>query len=92
MDKATENTEETQALPGSEIDEMIHQIDELIEGDYAQAVYNYYSRKKPLLIRIRTGEEVKWQDAYGESFEKLNPGQKHSLVGLIEGGSKYRIK
>ena len=40
MDKATENTEETQALPGSEIDEMIHQIDELIEGDYAQAVYN----------------------------------------------------
>lgn len=41
----TENTEEMQALPGSEIDKMIHQIDELIEGDYAQAVYNYYSRK-----------------------------------------------
>ena len=84
--------EDMQALTGSELDSLICQIDSLIEGDYAQAVFDHYSEKKPLLIRIHTGEETQWLDAFGDSFEKTTLGQRHSLVGLIEGGGKYRFK
>lgn len=84
--------EDVQIIPGSELDSLIHQIDQLIEGEYAEAVFNYYSEKKPLLIRNLTGEEIKWNEAYGDSFAQTTKGQRHSLVGLIEGGSKYRFK
>ena len=81
-----------QALPGSELDSLIQQIDDLIEGDYSRAVFDHYSKTRPVLIREYTGEEVQWIDAYGDSFDKTTSGQRHSLVGLIEGGSKYRLK
>ena len=88
-----ENEQENiQALPGSELDSLICQIDALIEGDYSRAVFDHYSEKKPLLIRIHTGEEVRWTDAFGENFDNTTLGQRHSLVGLIEGGGKYRFK
>ena len=90
--KLEEGDENIQALPGNELDSLINQIDTLIEGNYSKAVFDYYAPRKPLLIRERTGEEIQWTDAFGDSFDKTTPGQRHSLVGLIEGGSKYRIK
>lgn len=84
--------EDMRAVAGGKLDSLISQIDSLIEGDYAQAVFDHYSGKKPLLIRIHTGEEVQWLDAFGDTFDKTTPGQRHALVGLIEGGSKYRFK
>jgi len=84
--------EDIQALPGSELDSLIGQIDALIEGDYSRTVFDHYSEKQPVLIRVHTGEEVRWIEAFGESFDKTTPGQRHSLVGLIEGGGKYRFK
>ena len=90
--RVLENEEDTQALPGSELDTLIRQIDDLVEGDYSRAVFDHYSRSKPLLIRSHTQEEVQWQDAFGDSFDKTTLGQRHSLVGLIEGGGKYSLK
>lgn len=84
--------EDVEALPGSELDSLIRQMDKLIEGDYSRAVFDYYSRKEPVLIRELTGDEVQWRDAFGESYEKTDPGQKHSLVALIEGGGMYRFR
>ena len=90
--RVLEDEEDVQATPGSELDILIHQIDNLVEGDYSRAVFDYYSRRKPLLIRSHTHEEVRWQDAFGDSFDRTTLGQRHSLVGLIEGGGKYRFK
>lgn len=91
--RALENDEgDTQALPGNELDTLIRKIDDLVEGEYSRSVFDHYSRRKPLLIRLHTQEEVQWQDAFGDSFDKTTLGQKHSLVGLIEGGGKYRFK
>jgi hypothetical protein len=41
---------------------------------------------------VRTGEKVRWQDAFPASWEKTTSGQKHALVGLIEGGGEYRFR
>lgn len=84
--------EETQIVPGDKLDQVIQQINTLIEGDYSKAVFDNYSESRPALIRDFTGEEVQWLDAFGDSFEKTTRGQRHSLVGLVEGGGKYRFK
>lgn len=84
--------EDIVVLPGSEIETLIQKIDALVEGEYSRAVYSYYSVKEPLLIRIHTGEEVKWLDAFGSDYEKTTPGQRQALVGLVEGGSMYKFK
>ena len=89
--KLENGDEDVQALPGNELDSLIKQIDSLIEGDYSRAVFEYYSSKKPLLLREHTGEEIQWTEAFGESYDKTTPGQRHSLVGLIEGGGKYKL-
>ena len=67
-------------------------VNEYIEGEYAEAVFSYFVRKKPALIRIHTGEEYSWEEAFGESFEKVSKSLRHSLVGLVQGGGRYRIK
>ena len=87
-----EEDEDISAVAGSELEILISQIDALIEGDYAKAVFDHYSISKPELIRTSTGDEVQWLDAFGDSFTMTTAGQRHALVGLIEGGSKYRFK
>lgn len=87
-----EKDENMQAIPGSELECLICQIDELIEGEYSRAVFNHYSGIRPPLIRIYTNEEIQWIDAFGDTYDQTSVGQRHALVGLIEGGSKYRFK
>lgn len=79
-------------FPGSKMEVLINQIDSLIEGDYSRAVFDHYAVKTPCLIREHTGEEVQWEEAFGNLFDQTTPSQRHSLVGLIEGGGKYRFK
>lgn len=73
-------------------DSKVKDIDDFIYNVYSKDVYETYANDKPDLVRIRTGEVVSWGDAFGDSFEKLNINQKHELIGLIEGGSKYGFK
>lgn len=84
--------EDVEIIPGSELEALIQQIDALIEGNYAHSVFDYYSVKKPILIRIRTGDAVLWTEAFGDDFDKTTKGQRYSLVGLVEGGGRYRLK
>ena len=84
--------EDTQSKQGDEFDLVDRQIKELIEGRYSETIFQYYKKRQPMLIRIHTGEEVSWKDAFGESFEAVSMSLRHSLVGLIEGGGKYRLK
>ena len=87
-----DNQDDGQILPGSDRDNLINQIDSLIEGDYSRAVFEYYSKKQPVLVRNRTGEIIFWKDAFGETFENVSKSLRHSLVGLVEGGGRYRLK
>ena len=84
--------DDTKSQPGDEFDLLDSQINEFVEGRYAEEVFRYYQKKQPTLIRIHTGEEVAWRDAFGDSFESVSKSLRHSLVGLVEGGGRYKIK
>ena len=85
-------SDDSKSQPGDEFDLIDAQINELIEGKYAEEVFRYYQKKQPTLIRIHTGEEVSWQDAFGDSYEAVSKSLRHSLVGLVEGGGRYKLK
>ena len=74
------------------IELLSEKIDSFIENEYAKAVYKEYSKKKPQLIRISTGETVEWNQAFGDDFESINKSLRHSLVGLVEEHARYRFK
>lgn len=78
--------------PGSKAEKLVNEIDQFIEGEYSKAVFDYYVKKKPQLIRIRTGEEFSWDQAFGNSYANISPSLKHSLVGLVEGGGRFKLK
>ncbi|MCR5092974.1 MAG: hypothetical protein K6B72_03275 [Lachnospiraceae bacterium] len=67
-------------------------INALIETEYAKAVFDEYKEKKPNLVRIRTGEIVDWNTAFGDDFESISKSLRHSLVGLVEEPGRYRLK
>ena len=77
---------------GDLFDSVNLQMNRYIEGEYSLAVYNCYVKRKPLLVRVKTGETVRWQDAFPDSWENMTSGRKHALVGLIEGGGEYRFR
>ena len=76
----------------TEADRKIEEIDYFIENVYARDIFEKYGQKKPLLICNTTDEIISWEGAFGKEFDKLSIGLRHSLVGLIEGGGKYRFK
>lgn len=75
-----------------ELDKISVDIDDFIENEYAQAVFEYYNKKKPTLVRIRTDEKYAWEEAFGSEFDRIEKTLKHSLVGLVENTGRYRIK
>ena len=74
------------------LDDLSIQIFAFIEDEYAKAVYEEYNKRKPDLIRIHTGEVVKWNDAFGDDFDEISRSLRHSLVGLVEEPGRYRFK
>ncbi len=75
-----------------ELDSLSSTIDSFIENEYALEVFKVYSKKKPKLVRISTDEVYSWDDAFGTSFDKIEKGLRHSLVGLVEEPTRYRFK
>ena len=75
-----------------EIDTLSDLIDSYIENEYSRAVFDEYSKKKPDLIRIKTGEIIKWDVAFGYEFENVTKSLRHSLVGLVELPGRYKLK
>ena len=74
------------------VDAQITMIDELIEGPFARAVFDHYSKKQPRLVNNHTNEMVEWEEVFGFDFNKISNSRRHSLVGLIDGDGGYRIK
>ena len=75
-----------------EVDKAGADIDKYIEDEYAVAVFAYYNKKKPELVRVRTDETYTWEDAFGSDFTKYDKALKHSLVGLVENTGRFKIK
>ena len=67
-------------------------VDAFVENVYAAEVFRAYSKKKPKLVRVSTEEVYTWEEAFGESFDSLEKGLRHSLVGLVEEPTRYRLK
>lgn len=63
-----------------------------IKERYARNVYNFFSTKKPKLLRRIDEAIIEWEDAFGYDFDGLEKGLRNSLVALIEeSGGKYRL-
>ena len=77
---------------GDLFDSVDRQMNRYIEGEYSLAVYNCYAKRKPVLVRVQTGETVRWQDAFPDPWENMTSDRKHALVGLIEGSGEYRFR
>ncbi|MBR4256093.1 MAG: hypothetical protein IKQ18_02925 [Clostridia bacterium] len=75
-----------------ELDEISIEVDDYIENTYAPAVFEYYNKKKPTIVRVRTDEKYTWEDAFGSDFSKYDKALKHSLVGLVENTGRFRVK
>lgn len=89
---ALEEKSNNKITPGSEAERLCSEIDAFIENDYALTVFRYYEKRLPVLIRVRTGEEEDWNKAFGSDFDKVSKSLRHSLVGLVEGGGRYKLK
>ncbi len=85
-------SDDDQTMTKEEYHLLDEQIKELVEGRYSEEVFYYYKKKKPTLIECHTGKEVSWENAFGGSFESVSKSLRHSLVGLVEGGGRYRLK
>lgn len=66
--------------------------DEFLLNEYAKAVFQYYSRREPELIRNATGDSFSWKEVFDEEFDQLSQNLRYSLVGLVEKEGKYRLK
>lgn len=75
-----------------ELDSIIEEIDDYIENEYALKVYEHYAKKQPDLIRISSGKTESWLEAFGDDFNKISKGLRHSLVGLVEENLRYKFK
>jgi hypothetical protein len=86
LDSAEENNSDLSYIEKltNDVEKLIKTKDEFIENIYALAVFEKYSKIKPLLVRIRTQEEVSWEKAFGNTFDSIPKGLRHSLVGLVE--------
>ena len=68
------------------------EIESFVRNVYAKAVFDLYSPKKPKLVRRLTKEVFTWDEAFGDNFDKIPLSLKESLVGLVEGSGKYKLK
>ena len=68
------------------------EFDEFVCNVYARAVFEEYAHRNPELVVASTNEAVAWNDVFGIDFDKLSKLRKFSLVYLIEGGGKYKLK
>lgn len=75
-----------------ELDSIIEEIDGYIENEYALEVYEHFAKKQPDLIRISSGKTESWLEAFGDDFNKISKGLRHSLVGLVEENLRYKFK
>lgn len=75
-----------------EIDKKIDEVDRFVEYEYARDIFEKYNKKCPKLICNETGEIVSWREAFGNDFDILSKNLRHSLVGLMEGGGRYRFR
>lgn len=69
-----------------EYDEAFNEMLNYSRNVYAKAIYDAYSNIKPLLVRVKTGEKIAWDNLFSKRFEALDSMYRDILVGLIEGG------
>ena len=58
---------------------------------YAKAIFETYSKIKPVLVRVRKGKKYEWDEFFKSSFDKLDNLDKSALVGLVENNSGLKF-
>lgn len=66
-------------------------FNEFSRNVYAKVIYDTYSKIKPSLKRIKTGEHYSWDNVFKSSFEELDSLDRSILVSLLEDSGGYKI-
>ena len=74
------------------IEEKDKEIDRYVESEYSKAVYEYYTSQNPMLIEESTGRDIPWSRVFDEEYERMSGTIRHSLVGIVSGEGRYRLK
>ena len=64
---------------------------EALEEEFARYVFNKYKDIKPKL-RSKDKKTVKWEDVYGDDFDKISKLRRFTLTTLFNKDGYYRIK
>lgn len=75
-----------------QVDNAKKEYREYCQNIYAKAVFEEYSKTKPVLIDVDSGEEVQWDALFGKKFDSLDVFSRNRLVSLIEEDGGYKIK
>lgn len=68
------------------------EVEKYIVDNYAKAVFEFYQKKKPILVRKQTKEQYTWDQAFGSDFEAIPKTLRYALIGLVEGNGRYELK
>lgn len=75
------------------IDHKYKELERFQYNVYAKAVFEYYKKKKPLLVNIHDDSVVKWDDVFPNNFENVSNKNRYNLICLFENdGGLYRLK
>ncbi len=74
-----------------ELEDVEREKEEFVE-EFAKIIFDYYSKRKPELIRNVDNKKVNWDEDYGCEYDRLSKALKESLVGLFDGDGRYRLK
>lgn len=62
------------------------------ENVYSQVVFNVFNPIKPILTKVKTGENIAWDEIFEQKeFEELDSTQRQILFMLVEYERPYRL-
>ena len=75
-----------------ELDQNDRELAKLVEGEFAEEIFKKYSRKNPIVIDTTNGHETRWDELFGNTFDKVSKSQCHALVRIYMKNGSYRIQ
>lgn len=58
---------------------------------YSKVVFDIFSKLRPKLTLVRSGEKMDWNSVFGQDYDVLTNSQKKHLAMMIEDEMPYRL-
>ena len=74
------------------IDQIEDEINQMVEGAFAEAIFEKYCRRNPSIIDTTNNNILRWAELFGSDFEKVSKKERHAIVGMYMKQGVYKIK